>query len=56
MEKQEPTKKDRSEQTEHRPIDPGRSAARESREPGKRFEPRRSEPDSTPRRKDADRD
>jgi hypothetical protein len=53
MEKEQTTHKDRP---EHKPIDPGRRAARENREPGKRFEPRRSEPASTPHRKETGRD
>jgi hypothetical protein len=53
MEKEQTTHKDRP---EHKPIDPGRKAARENREPGKRSEPRRSESDSTEHRKDAGRD
>jgi hypothetical protein len=53
MDKKQPTQKDRD---EHKPIDPGRTAARENRTPGKDYEPRRSEPDSSQRRNDADRD
>jgi hypothetical protein len=53
MEKQQPTHKD---QPEHKPIDPGRSAARESRTPGKDYKPRRSEADSSQHRDDAERE
>jgi hypothetical protein len=53
MEKQQPPPKDR---TEHKPIDPGRTASRENRTPGKAYEPRRSEPDSVQRRNDPDHD
>jgi hypothetical protein len=53
MEHEHETPKDRS---EHKPVDPGRSAAREQREPGKRYTPKRSEPDSSPDRKPPRRD
>ena len=53
MEKEHTEPKDRS---EHKPIDPGRNAAREQREPGKRYTPERSEPDSSQDRKPPRRD
>jgi len=47
MEKEHTKEKDAA---EHKPIDPGRAAARESRTPGKPYEPQRSE--SPSKRKD----
>lgn len=52
MEKSKTTEKDHA---EHKPIDPGRAAARENRTPGKDYEPRRSEPDSGQHRDQKDR-
>jgi len=52
MDKEQSTPKDRS---EHKPIDPGRNAAREQREPGKKYEPKRSEPEPTTHRKEGGR-
>ena len=52
MEKEQPPK----DRTEHKPIDPGRTASRESRTPGKKYEPQRSEPDSGQRRNDPEHD
>ena len=40
MDREQPTERDRA---EHKPIDPGRKAAREQRTPGKQYQPRRSE-------------
>jgi hypothetical protein len=42
--------------SQHKPVDPGRSAAREQREPGKPYTPKRSEPDSSQDRKPPRRD
>jgi hypothetical protein len=47
MDKHESPRKDQA----HKPIDPSRSAARENRTPGKDYQPRRSESDAKPQRK-----
>jgi hypothetical protein len=48
MEEKDRANHDRS---EHKPVDPGRNAAREQRTPGKPYEPKRSEPDPSGHRK-----
>ena len=53
MDKEQQTHKDTDRPT-HKPVDPGRSSAREHRVPGKDYEPRRSERTPSSPRKDAD--
>ena len=54
MEKERQTHKD-SDRPAHKPVDPGRSSAREHRAPGKDYEPRRSESTPSQPRKDGGR-